>query len=104
MNTLAEVISPVALNVEVTEDDLRVELSDGRSVTVPLSWYPRLSHALPEHRQQWRLQGGGHGIHWPLLDEDISVENILFGKPSGESSKSFEKWQEWYRGECEASH
>jgi hypothetical protein len=102
MNTLIEVTSPVALNVEVTDENLRVDLSDGRSITVPLSWYPRLSQALPRHRNQWKLQGGGHGIHWPFLDEDISVENILFGKPSGESSKSFAQWQQWYRGECEA--
>jgi hypothetical protein len=84
-------------NVVIANNRLTVDLSDGRTVSVPISWYPRLSHALPEHRNRWELIGQGHGIHWPALDEDISVENILFGQPSGEGASSFAKWQEWYR-------
>ena len=89
--------SPTATKVEVTEDILAVELSDGRRVAVPLSWYPRLSHARPEHRAYWQFIGGGHGIHWPELDEDISVDNLLFGQPSGEGARSFSRWKEWYQ-------
>lgn len=87
----------MAVDVQVGEDNLRVSFSDGRVVDVPISWYPRLSHALPPHRKVWELIGGGHGIHWPELDEDISVENILLGQPSGESGQSFTKWKQWYK-------
>ena len=84
MSTLTLTSSPTATGLEVTDEVLSVSLSDGREVTVPIAWYPRLSHALAEHRAIWQLVGGGHGIHWPELDEDISVENLLFGQPSGE--------------------
>lgn len=83
-----------AQNVNVTDDALIVDLSDGRTVSVPLAWFPRLLHGTPKERKNWRLIGEGEGIHWPDLDEDISVENIIFGKPSGESQKSFKKWLE----------
>ena len=73
---------PEAMTIEVTEDTLTAELSDGRTVAVPLSWYPRLVHATPEERSNWRLIGIGQGIHWPDLDEDISVEMLLGGWPS----------------------
>jgi hypothetical protein len=89
--------SPTAVGVEVSEDELSVSLSEGRVVRVPLSWYPRLSNALPQHRAPWEFIGAGHGIHWPELDEDISVENVLLGQPSGESTRSFARWKEWYR-------
>jgi len=72
-------------NLSVTEDTLTVELSDGRTLSVPLGWYPRLACATPTERRNWRLIGKGHGIHWKDLDEDISVEGLLTGKPSGES-------------------
>lgn len=75
-------------------DLLRVDLADGRTITVPLAWYPRFLHGLPEERDNWRLIGEGEGIHWPDLDEDISVENLLAGKPSGESQRSFKRWLE----------
>src|SRR5262249_16992211 len=65
----------LATRVEVTEDTLAVELADGRTIAAPLAWYPRLSHARPQERNTWRLIGGGRGIHWPALDEDISVAN-----------------------------
>jgi hypothetical protein len=83
-----------AQNVQVTDEALIVDLSDGRTVSVPLAWFPRLMHGTPEERHKWRLIGNGEGIHWPDLDEDISVENLILGKPSGESQKSFKKWLE----------
>ncbi len=78
--------------VAVTEDSLVVDLADGRTVSVPLAWYPRLWHGEQVERDNWRLIGQGEGIHWPDLDEDISVENILYGKPSGESQRSLKGW------------
>ena len=97
MSTLPLTSSPTATGLEVTDEVLSVSLSDGREITVPIAWYPRLSHALAEHRAIWQLVGGGHGIHWPELDEDISVENLLFGQPSGEGARSFSRWSEWYQ-------
>ena len=81
-----------AVNVALTSDSLIVDLADGRSVSVPLAWYPRLLHGTPKQRTHWRLIGRGEGIHWPDLDEDISVENVVLGKPSGESQESLKKW------------
>src|ERR1051326_8220065 len=78
--------------VEVNDDTLSVELVDGRTIAVPLGWYPRLAHASREECKTWRLVGGGRGIHWPALDEDISVANLLAGQPSAESQTSFKKW------------
>ena len=83
-----------AQNVQVTEDALIVDLNDGRTVSVPLAWFPRLLHGKPDERNTWRLIGDGEGIHWPELDEDISVENLILGKPSAESQKSLKKWLE----------
>ena len=95
MTTLAIELRMVsAQNVKVTDDVLIVDLSDGRTVSVPLAWFPRLLHGTPEERNKWRLIGDGEGIHWPDLDEDISVENLILGKPSGESQKSLKKWLE----------
>jgi hypothetical protein len=95
MNTLAiEIRSATVQHVTVTEDALTVDLTDGRTVSVPLAWYPRLLYGTPEERNNWRLIGKGEGVHWPDLDEDISVENIVFGKPSGESQHSFRRWLE----------
>jgi hypothetical protein len=76
----------------ITNERLSVKLRDGRSISVPLAWYPRLVHGTPEERNNWRLIGNAEGIHWPDLDEDISVENLLMGKPSGESQDSLQKW------------
>jgi len=83
---------PNAEDVRVTEDTLSVDLSNGRTISVPLEWFPRLVQATAEERNNWRLIGRGHGIHWEELDEDISVEGLLAGKPSGESQASFKKW------------
>jgi hypothetical protein len=81
-----------AQNVVVTDDALAVDLNDGRTISVPLAWYPRLLNGTSAERNNWSLIGGGEGIHWPDLDEDVSVENLLAGKPSGESQSSFKRW------------
>ena len=81
-----------AQSVAVTEDALVVELVDGRTVTVPLAWYPRLVHGTPAERTHWRFIGEGEGIHWPDLDEDISVEGLLAGRRSGETPASLRRW------------
>ncbi|MEX1028034.1 MAG: DUF2442 domain-containing protein [Candidatus Paceibacterota bacterium] len=83
---------PTATDAQVSDATLSVDLSDGRSLSVPLAWYPRLSHGTPDERNNWRLIGNGHGIHWLDLDEDISVENLLAGKPSSEGQASFKRW------------
>ena len=80
------------MNILITKDTLTVDLSDGRTISVPVAWFPRLLHATPEERKNWRLIGNGSGIHWPDLDEDISVENLLAVNQSGESQASFKKW------------
>jgi hypothetical protein len=87
-----EIQTPLAAHVEVTSEALTVDLTDGRTISVPLAWYPRLESATPKERQRWRLIGNGQGVHWPDLDEDVSVENLLAGKPSGESPRSFQRW------------
>ena len=69
-------------DVRVTEDELIVGIADGRTVSVPLVWYPRLLHATPEQRARWELAGAGFGIHWPDLDEDLSTEGLLTGAPA----------------------
>lgn len=84
--------STIAKSVSVTDDYLIVSLTDGRSLSVPLAWYPRLQHGTPEERNHWRLIGGGEGIHWPDLDEDISVAGLVDGRPSGEFAGSLERW------------
>lgn len=84
--------APKAEKVMVTNDTLRVDLSDGRTIAVPLAWFPRLLHSTHEERSRWRLIGKGNGIHWEDVDEDISVEGLLAGRPSGESHTSFKKW------------
>jgi hypothetical protein len=84
--------TPLAESVVVRADELVVDLADGRTLTVPLSWYPRLAHATPEERADWRLIGLGEGIHWPQLDEDISVEGLVAGRRSAESQTSLRKW------------
>lgn len=88
----AEIKAPLAQDVRVTDDLLTVALLDGRSVSVPLSWYPRLAGGSSAERSNWQLLGGGHGIHWPDLDEDISVDDLLGGRPSAESQGSLQRW------------
>jgi hypothetical protein len=87
-----EVETPKAIDVKVSEDSLIVDLSDGRTIVVPLDWYPRLKYATEVERKNWRLIGEGEGIHWEEIDEDISINGLLAGKPSAESQASFKKW------------
>jgi len=92
--SVAEVAEAKATRVSFKGDSLMVELSDGRMISVPLAWYPRLRLGNPIERKRWRLIGGGEGIHWPDLDEDLSVENLILGKRSGESQDSLKRWWE----------
>jgi hypothetical protein len=81
-----------ALDVTFSEEEMTIALADGRSLSIPLAWFPRLFHATVEERANWRWVGGGIGMHWPDLDEDISVEDLLLGRPSGESQASLRSW------------
>lgn len=83
-----------AQRVSCTDEALVVDLVDGRTLTVPLAWYPRLAHGTSLERANWRLIGRGEGIHWPDLDEDISVEGLLAGRRSGETQDSLRRWLE----------
>lgn len=95
MNTLLdELRAVVGEDVKVTADSLLVKLTDGRTISAPLAWFPRLLHGTAKERSRWRFIGRGEGIHWPDLDEDISVEGLVLGNPSGESQKSFARWLE----------
>jgi hypothetical protein len=87
-----ELREALALSVKVTDDALSADLADGRTITVPLSWFPRLAHGTLAKRANWRLIAGGAGVHWPDLDEDISVESLLAGRRSGESQESLRRW------------
>jgi hypothetical protein len=90
--SLPDLKVPLATGVTVTEDALTVELTNGRTVSVPLAWYPRLLHGTHEERQRWRLIGKGEGVHWPDLEEDISVEGLLAGRRSSENPGSLRRW------------
>ena len=91
-SSVLDIKPATATRVRVSHDTLWVELSDGRTIAVPVAWYPRRSYATAKQRNSWRLIARGRGIHWPDLDEDISVDNLLSGNPSGESQRSFKKW------------
>lgn len=80
------------IEVSVTDDTLTVDLEDGRTISIPVGWYPRLAYGTPEERDNYEISGAGHGIHWPDLDEDIGIEGLLLGKKSMERPSSFEKW------------
>ena len=92
ITSMIELEVPVVLNLTATDNTLSVDLDDGRTVAVPLAWFPRLQHASQEERNNWRIIGQGHGLHWNDLDEDISIENLLTGRRSGESQQSFARW------------
>ena len=84
--------SVIASGVRISDDYITVDLADGRTIAAPLAWYPRLTHATKDERDRWELQAGGRGIHWPQIDEDISIANLLLGQRSGESQSSFKRW------------
>lgn len=92
MNTVARALKARATSVAVTEDSLSVDLADGRTIIVPLAWYPRLWHGKPAERNRFELIGDGAVIHWLDLDEDLSVAGLLAGRRSGESPESLKKW------------
>lgn len=96
MNTspLQNDVEARAQAVVVTDEALVVDLVDGRTITVPLAWYPRLAQGSPAERSRWRFIGEGEGIHWPDLDEDISVDGLLAGRRSGETQTSLRRWLE----------
>ena len=92
MNTSIVETDPLATQIEVTDEKLIVNLIDGRSLIIPLSWYPRLLHATKKERENWEILGDGYAIAWDDLDEHIGIEGLLAGKSSGESDRSFERW------------
>lgn len=93
-SSVVEIQEAVARRVEVSEEMLTIELVDGRVISVPLAWYPRLWYGTPEERVHFEIIGDGAIIHWPELDEDLSVSGILAGKRSGETPESLKKWLE----------
>lgn len=93
MTTLVNDLEAVkALDITISADALTVILADGRVVSVPLTWYPRLLHGSPHELMNWEWIGDGEGIHWPDLDEDISVVSLILGRPSAESQRSLQRW------------
>jgi hypothetical protein len=92
MTTLTLEIEPIASQISVTDERLIVDLADGRSLSVPLAWYPRLMYASPTERQNWQLLGDGYAIEWTDLDEHIGIEGLLAGRHTGESQQSLERW------------
>jgi len=88
----AELREALALSVNVSDDALEAELADDRTIAVPLGWFPRLAHGIPAERANWRLIARGERIHWPDLDEDVSVESLLAGRRSGETQESLRRW------------
>ncbi len=92
MTTLGLEQDPRVVRIDFEEHHLIVHLADGGSLSMPLDWYPRLQHATREERERYELSGGGPGIHWTDLDEDISLANLLEGRRSGESEDSLRRW------------
>lgn len=81
-------VQPKAMAIVCSDDELRVSLTDGRTLSVPIAWFPRLAHASPTERAEYELLGDGEGIHWPQVDEDISVAGLLVGQPSVEAQNA----------------
>lgn len=93
MHSVAQTLNLVKIiRVSISDDTLAVDLEDGRTIAVPIGWYPRLAYGTPAERANFRISGAGYGIHWPDLDEDIGVEGLILGKKSSESQTSFERW------------
>ena len=91
-SAVVTLILPRIISVTVTDDTVSVDLEDGRTIAVPIGWYPRLAHGTLAERANVQISGAGYGMHWPELDDDIGVEGLLLGKPSTESAASFERW------------
>jgi hypothetical protein len=91
-STIELLTIPLIQKVTITDDTLSVDLSDGRTISVPLAWYPRLLNGSILERNDYRLIADGSGIHWHQLDEDISLKNLILGQPSGETQTSFQRW------------
>lgn len=91
-SSAADVRTPLAVAVTIDDDVLVVTLDDGRLISVPLTWYPRLSHASAQERANWRLIGKGEGVHWPDIEEDVRVGSLLAGRASAEAPASLRKW------------
>ena len=83
---------PRVIDATVTEDTLSVDLDDGRTISVPIGWYPRLAHGTPAERANVQISGAGYGMHWPEIDEDIGIEGLLLGRQSTESTSSLKRW------------
>ncbi|MEK7727125.1 MAG: DUF2442 domain-containing protein [candidate division KSB1 bacterium] len=93
MPSVSRELEPAKIaRVLIGEEKLFADLEDGRTISVPLNWYPRLAHGTPVERANFQISGAGYGIHWPDLDEDLGVEGLLLGKKSSESQASFERW------------
>lgn len=100
MSTLLIETVPLAMSVEVTEDELIVSLDDGRRISAPLAWFPRLLGATPEARAEFRFLGGGEGIHWPQVDEDISVAGLLRGAHPLPANRDAQRGTRYRRSEA----
>lgn len=94
MNTLVEISISPAVDVSVSDEFLTVELADGRKISVPTAWYPRLMYGTPAERRKWSLCCSGEGLHWESLDEDISIRSLIAGLPSNENPAMIKKWMQ----------
>lgn len=103
MNILTEISISPAVDVSVTDELLTVELSDGRKISVPTAWYPRLAHGTPAERRKWTLSYSGEGLHWEALDEDISIKSLIAGLPSNENPSMIKKWMKTRKNIYETS-
>jgi hypothetical protein len=92
MPTLTEISISPAVKVSVTDELLTVDLADGRKISIPTAWYPRLAHGTPAERRQWKISCSGEGLHWEALDEDISIKGLIAGLPSNENPAMIKKW------------
>lgn len=104
MTTLTLETEPLAVSVSLDLEKLIVELADGRSLSVPLDWYPRLLHSSVQEKANWQLLGDGYAIEWPDLDEHIGIEGLLAGRRSSESQRSLERWLLARQGRASNSH
>ena len=103
LSATATFVLPRVVSVTVTEDTLSVDLEDGRTVPVPIGWYPRLVYGTSAERANVQISGAGYGLHWPDLDEDIGVEGLLIGRQSSESPASFERWLQKHKTSSDRS-